>query len=429
MTGLQPDVTVARRSLVVVATASAIMLIVTGVRQTTGLFVAPIHEATGMSLVSISLALAIGQFMWGAAQSVFGVLADRYGSALVLLTGALLLAAGNVITTFSTTPGMLIVSFGVLAAAGAGAGSFSVLIGATARQLAPEQRAFGAGIINAGGSVGQMIFAPLVQAVISASGWVVAMYVMAAASLATIPFIRPLAGKRGGPARAASAPIASAQANAAAPTVAAQTPPLGLRAQLRAALRDRGYWLLTIGFFTCGFHIAFLVTHLPGEVGLCGLPPSVAATSLAIIGLANVGGSLASGWLGNVLRMKWLLFWVYLLRAAAIALYLSLPRTPTTFYVFAALLGVTWLSTVPPTAGIVGKLFGVRYLATLFGLTMLSHQLGAFFGAWLGGVARVAFGDYNWMWYADMTLALLAAVINLPIREPAPVPRIRLATA
>ena len=217
MTGLQPDATVgARRSLVVVATASAIMLIVTGVRQTTGLFVAPIHEATGMSLVSISLALAIGQFMWGAAQSVFGVLADRYGSALVLLTGALLLAAGNVITTFSTTPWMLIVSFGVLAAAGAGAGSFSVLIGATARQLAPERRAFGAGIINAGGSVGQMIFAPLVQAVISASGWVVAMYALAAASIATIPFIRPLAGKGGEPARAAPDPVSSAQANAAA---------------------------------------------------------------------------------------------------------------------------------------------------------------------------------------------------------------------
>jgi predicted MFS family arabinose efflux permease len=173
---------------------------------------------------------------------------------------------------------------------------------------------------------------------------------------------------------------------------APETPVLDLRSQLRAALHDRSYGLLTLGFFTCGFHIAFLVTHLPGEVGLCGLPAQVAATSLAIIGLANVGGSLASGWLGNVVRMKWLLFWVYLLRAAAIASYLVLPRTPTTFYVFAAFLGVTWLSTVPPTAGIVSKLFGVRYLATLFGLTMLSHQLGAFFGAWLGGVARVEFG-------------------------------------
>jgi MFS family permease len=419
----------AQRSLVIVATASAIMLIVTGVRQSTGLFVAPIHEATGMSLVAISLALAIGQFVWGAAQSVFGVLADRYGSALVLLAGALLLAAGNVITTWSTEPWMLIVSFGVLAAAGAGAGSFSVLIGATARQLAPQQRAFGAGVINAGGSVGQMIFAPLVQAIISASGWIAAMYAMAAASLATIPFIRPLAGTRKSVPPITAGSIANARQDAAAPTMEAQTAVLDLRGQLRAALRDRSYWLLTVGFFTCGFHIAFLVTHLPGEVGLCGLPPSVAAASLAIIGLANVGGSLASGWLGNVMRMKWLLFWVYLLRAAAIVLYLSLPRTPLNFYVFAAVLGVTWLSTVPPTAGIVSKLFGVRYLATLFGLTMLSHQLGAFFGAWLGGVTRAAFGDYNWMWYADMTLALLAAVINLPIRETKPVRAMRLAAA
>jgi predicted MFS family arabinose efflux permease len=148
--------------------------------------------------------------------------------------------------------------------------------------------------------------------------------------------------------------------------------------------------------------------------------------SIAIIGLANIGGSLASGWLGNVMRMKWLLFWVYLIRALAIAIYLLVPRTPLNFYVFAAVLGVSWLSTVPPTAGIVGKLFGVRYLATLFGITMLSHQLGAFFGAWLGGVARVAFGDYTWMWYADMALAFAAALVNLPIRESSPAPSLRL---
>ena len=150
---------------------------------------------------------------------------------------------------------------------------------------------------------------------------------------------------------------------------------------------------------------------------MCGLPPSVAATSLAIIGLANIAGSLTAGSLGNVFRMKWLLFWTYFTRAVAIAIYISVPRTALTFYVFAAVLGFTWLSTVPPTAGLVGKLFGVRYLATLFGLTLLTHQIGAFFGAWLGGIALVRFGDYGWMWYADMTLALAAAFINLPIRE------------
>ena len=404
-----------RSPIAIVAAASAIMLIVMGIRQTSGLFVAPIHETTGVSLVAISLALAIGQFVWGAAQTVFGVLADRYGPARVLVAGALLLAAGNVLTTFASQPFTLMLSLGVLVAAGAGAGSFSVLIGATARRLAPEKRAFASGVINAGGSVGQMVFAPIVQALIGAFGWVIAMYSLAVAALATVPFLRPFVSPTEAPATAQT------------PTVEPAANGLTLREQLRAAGGDRSYWLLNLGFFTCGFHIAFLVTHLPGEVDLCGLPASVAATSIAIIGLANIGGSLASGWLGGVMRMKWLLFWVYLVRAVAIAVYLVVPRTPVNFYVFAAVLGVSWLSTVPPTAGIVGKLFGVRYLATLFGITMLSHQIGAFFGAWLGGVTRVAFGDYNWMWYADMALALAAALVNLPIRESKPSPRLRVA--
>ena len=175
--------------------------------------------------------------------------------------------------------------------------------------------------------------------------------------------------------------------------------------------------MLHAGFFTCGFHIAFLVTHLPGEVQLCGMSAGVAATSLAIIGLANIAGSLTAGALGSVYRLKWLLFWTYFARAAAIAVYLAAPKTALTFYVFAMVLGFTWLSTVPPTAGLVGKLFGMRYLATLFGLTMFSHQIGGFFGAWLGGIALVETGSYLWMWYADMALALAAAFVNLPIRE------------
>jgi predicted MFS family arabinose efflux permease len=190
-----------------------------------------------------------------------------------------------------------------------------------------------------------------------------------------------------------------------------------LREQLAIAARDKSYWCLHAGFFTCGFHIAFLVTHLPGEVKLCSLAPTVAATSISIIGLANVAGSLWAGWAGGVWRMKFLLFAMYLSRAAAIAIYLLAPKTPLTFYLFAIVLGFTWLATVPPTAGLIGKLFGVRYLATLFGLATFTHQIGAFFGAWLGGIALVRFGDYSWMWYADMALATVAAFINLPIRE------------
>jgi len=186
------------------------------------------------------------------------------------------------------------------------------------------------------------------------------------------------------------------------------------------ALRDRSYWCLHAGFFTCGFHIAFLVTHLPGAVDLCGLPASVSAVSLGLIGLANIAGSLGVGALGQHYRMKWLLALMYGSRAVLVVIYLLAPKTSLTFYAFAFGLGLTWLATVPPTAGLVGKLFGLRYLATLFGLTLLSHQTGAFFGAWLGGLALVAFGNYDWMWYADIVLALLAALISLPIREEAP---------
>jgi len=247
--------------------------------------------------------------------------------------------------------------------------------------------------------------APLSQFIIATFGWVTAMYSLAVAALATIPLVRLLTSSPPQPPRAEQSDAVTNDSGHA------------LLAQLREAARDRSYWCLHLGFFTCGFHIAFLVTHLPGEVSLCALPASVAAGSLAIIGLSNVAGSLSVGWLGGIYRMKWLLFWVYFIRAVAIAVYLAMPRTPLVFYTFAAVLGFTWLSTVPPTAGLVSKLFGVRYLATLFGLTLLSHQIGGFFGAWLGGIALVRFGDYGWMWYADMLLALAAAFINLPIRE------------
>jgi predicted MFS family arabinose efflux permease len=196
---------------------------------------------------------------------------------------------------------------------------------------------------------------------------------------------------------------------------------LTLGRQVREAMRDRSYLCLHAGFFTCGFHIAFLVTHLPGEVALCGLPAGVSATALGLIGLFNIAGSLTAGALAQRYRMKWLLALTYGSRAVIIMAYLLAPKSAWTFYVFAAALGFSWLATVPPTAGLVGKLFGMRYLATLFGLTLLSHQIGGFFGAWLGGLAFVRFGDYSWMWYADIALALAAALVNLPIREPKPV--------
>jgi len=384
-----------------VITAAAILMITMGSRQTLGLFVSPLNTATGLGIVSISLAMAIGQFAWGASQPIFGAIADRYGPGRVIVFGGIMLALGWALTTLVASQWMLIVTLGVIMQLGAGAGSFSILIGATAARLPPEKRAFAGGFINAGASFGQFVFAPLAQALIATFGWVSAMLAMAVSALATLPMARVL---RRPPTSAAARKSAAAGE-------------LGMGAQLRVAMRDRSYWCLHAGFFTCGFHIAFLITHLPGEIGLCGLPAGVAATSIAIIGLANIVGSLGIGALGNVYRMKWLLVWVYFSRAVIIGLYLAAPKTSLTFYVFAGALGVTWLSTVPPTAGLVGKLFGVRYLATLFGLTLLSHQIGGFFGAWLGGIAVVSTGSYAWMWYADMALALAAAVVNLPIKE------------
>jgi predicted MFS family arabinose efflux permease len=392
------------RYWLLVLAATAMLMITMGVRQSLGLFVAPIGRSTGLGVAQISFALAVGQFVWGAVQPVFGAIADQKGPGRVLVFGGLLLAVGMALAPMLDSSWGLLLSVGVLSAAGAGAGSFSILIGATARHMPAEKRSMAAGVINAGGSFGQFLFAPLVQAVISAAGWAAAMWTLALSALATLPLAWPLRRRGGDEATTHS------QANGG----------ISLRQQLHIALRDRSYWLLHLGFFTCGVHIAFLVTHLPGEIALCGLPASVSAISLALIGLFNVAGSLGAGWLGQRYRMKHLLALMYASRAVMIAIYLVSPPTPLTFFVFSAGLGLTWLATVPPTAGLVGKLFGPRYLGTLFGLTLLSHQLGGFFGAWVGGLVMERFGDYSWMWYADMALAAAAAIANLPIRESRP---------
>ena len=406
-----------RAAWLLILAASAILMITMGARLTTGLFLSPLNTATGLGVATVSFALAVGQFMWGASQPVFGAIADKYGPARVIVLGAVLLAAGLAATPFVNSQWSLLLTMGVLSAAGAGAGSFSILIGATAQRLPPARRPFASGFINAGGSFGQFVFSPLMQVLIAGPGWIIAMFTMAATTLLTIPLAWLLKGQKSAPASASVAAAAAAGGADATPVTG-----ITLTAQLRAALRDRSYLFLHAGFFTCGFHIAFLVTHLPGEVALCGLPVGVAGTALGLIGLFNIAGSLAAGALSSRFRMKNLLALMYASRAVIIALYLLAPKTALTFYVLAGALGFTWLATVPPTAGLVGKLFGTRYLATLFGLTLLSHQVGGFFGAWLGGLSFVRFGDYQWMWYADIALALAAALVNLPIRE-APVLR------
>ena len=389
--------------------AAAILMVTQGVRQSMGLIVSPLNTTTGLGIITISLALAVAQFAWGAMQPVAGALADRYGPRRVLLGGLVVLAAGSALTPFMHSGFGLIVSLGLLSAIGSGASSFSVLLSAVAQRLPVQARGTASGVINAGGSFGQFVFAPVVERLIQAFGWVGAMWALAGVALAALPLANMTS-------RGATAHHAPTSGDG------------GIWKNVRDAMGDRSYILLHLGFFTCGFHIAFLVTHLPGEVHLCGLPPTVASWSLAIIGLANIAGSLLAGASVSRFRSKYVLAAMYGSRALLIAAYLAAPKTTTTFYLFAAGLGFTWLATVPPTAAIVGKLFGIRYLATLFGLTLLSHQVGGFLGAYLGGIALVRFGDYNWMWYADMALAAAAALVNLPIRE-APVARVAAAAA
>lgn len=406
-----------REILLTTLAAAGIMMITMGSRQSLGLFVSPLNTSTGLGIATISLALAIGQFAWGLAQPVAGAIADRSGPRSVLIGGLLLLALGGAITPFMDSSFGLIVSLGLLSAIGSGAGSFSVLIAAAAQRLPAHARGDASGVINAGGSFGQFVFAPILQKLIQVFGWMGAMWAMAAVALAALPLVGRLSGGPGAPGGSGPAGAAHTQGGAGATTDGPEVADPGMRAAIRDAMADRSYLLLHVGFFTCGFHIAFLVTHLPGEVDLCGLPPSVASWSLALIGLSNIIGSLYAGACVTRYRSKHVLTVMYGSRALLVAWYLMMPRTEWTFYVFAVGLGFTWLATVPPTAAIVGKLFGIRYLATLFGLTLLSHQIGGFLGAWLGGIAVSRFGDFTWMWYADIALAALAAIANLPIRE------------
>jgi len=393
----RPDV------LTITLSAAGILMVTMGTRQSFGLFISPINASTGMGIATISFALAIAQFTWGAIQPLAGAVADHYGPRPVLIAALLTLALGCAITPFIDNGFGLALSLGLLAAVGSGAGSFSVLIGAASNRLPFESRGAASGVINAGGSFGQFVFAPVAQKLIQSIGWMGSMWTMALLTLAALPLVGKLTARE-------EVPHAHAEVDN------------GLRQAIGSAMKDRSYLLLHAGFFTCGFHIAFLVTHLPGEVNLCGLPPSVASWSLAIIGLANIFGSLFAGSCVAKYRSKYVLAAMYGSRALLIAWYLLMPRTEMIYYLFAAGLGFTWLATVPPTASIVGKLFGTRYLGTLFGLTLLSHQIGGFLGAWLGGLSITRFGDFTWMWYADMALAAFAALVNLPIRE-APVVR------
>jgi MFS family permease len=393
----------------VLLAAGGIFAVTMGARQSLGLFLSVINSTTGLGLASISLAFGIGQLWWGLTQPVAGIVADRYGAGRTLLLGLALVAIGTALIPLMTSTFGLVLAIGVLAAGGAGFAGPSVLLAATARLTPPEKRGMATGIVNAGGSFGQFVFVPIAQGITAVAGWAVAVQSMAAIVLLALPAAWVLRGS----ARQAAAAASAAAPAGAPPAPARQT----TREAIATAMRTPSYLLLGAGFFVCGFHVAFIATHLPGIVAACQLPPSVGAWALAIVGLFNIVGSFAMGWAVGRWRMKSLLALVYAARAVAVLLFLVAPKTEAVVLVFAAFIGLTYLSTVPPTAGLVAKFFGTAHMATLFGFIMLSHQIGGFLGAWLGGKAFEWTGSYNWMWYADIVLAVGAALIHLPIRE------------
>lgn len=386
--------------LVMLAAAGTFALTM-GTRQTMSLFLSPLNTATGLGLTSISLAFAFGQLWWGLTQPFAGAMADKIGAGRVLFIGTLLIAVGTFITPYMTSTWGLILAIGVLSAGGAGMAGPAVLMAATTRLIPPESRGLAAGIVNAGGSFGQFALAPIAATLMVSLGWASAMQVMGLLVLLCLPAAFLLRGN-------------SLQAAPPGQKV------LGTREAISQALRDRSYLLLGVGFFTCGFHVAFLATHLPGVVASCGLPTVWAGWTLAILGLFNIVGSVAMGWAMSRWRMKSLLSMVYTARALAVLVFLFAPKTGPVLLAFAAVMGLTFLSTVPPTAGLVAKFFGPSNMATLFGVVMLTHQIGGFLGAWLGGKVFEATGSYNWIWYVDIMLALGAALVHLPIREEQP---------
>ncbi len=389
--------------LVLLAAAGTFALTM-GTRQTMGMFLSPLNTATGLGLGSISLAFAFGQLWWGLTQPFAGAMADKIGAGRVIFAGALLVALGTFITPLMTSTAGLILAIGVLSAGGAGMAGPAVLMAATTRLIPPGRQGFATGVVNAGGSFGQFVMAPVAAALIAGVGWVGAMQIMGLVVLVCLPAAFLLKGN-------------SLQAAPAGQRVA------GTGEAIRTAFRHPSYLMLAGGFFVCGFHVAFLATHLPGVIAVCGLPTQWAGWSLAMIGLFNIVGSVAMGWAVGRWRMKSLLSLVYAARGLAVLVFLFAPKTGPVVLLFAAVMGMTFLSTVPPTAGLVAKFFGQANMATLFGIVLVTHQVGGFLGAWLGGKVFEATGSYDWMWYMDIVLAAGAALIHLPIRE-APLRRV-----
>jgi MFS family permease len=386
-----------RTPAVIVLGGCLISLVSFGPRATLGFFLTPMSQANGWDRDIFALALAIQNILWGLGQPIAGAIADRYGTLRVLCAGGTLYALGLVLMAYSTTPGMLDLAAGVLIGFGLSGCTFSVVLAAFGKLLPESWRllAFGAG--TAAGSFGQFLYSPLAVSLMDAYGWQNALLIFGAGMLLILPL---------------SLTVATAPAEAGA-SRAQQS----LRQALSEAVRHRSYMLLVIGFFTCGFQLAFITVHMPAYLVDKGLSAQVGGWTIAVIGLFNIVGSLFSGWLGNLVPKRYILAVIYFGRAAAVLAFIMFPVTAVSSLVFGAVMGLLWLSTVAPTNGIIALMFGTRWLATLAGVAFFSHQVGGFLGVWLGGVVFVKTGSYDAVWWLSVLFGVLSAVINLPIVE------------
>jgi MFS family permease len=387
----------------VLAAGALIISAALGIRQTFGLFMPPIGAAHAVSLPLLAFALALQNLMWGIGQPFAGGLSDRYGPAPVVAVGALLYAVG--LAGVALHPGTLsvLLGFGILIGLGQSGMTFAVVISAVSRAASDAQRATAVALAAAGGSLGQVALVPIAQSVIGLGGYQRALVVLALIVLVAAPlgFVLSRGHSRGAAVATASNPSWPA---------------------VWRALRDPNYLFVTAGFFACGFQLAFITIHLPTYLSMCHIGANVSAASLATIGFFNIVGSFGFGKLMDRFAPQYLLTVLYSIRASAALAFIVVPPTAVTALAFAVVMGLTWLGTVPLTNGVVARLFGLGNLGALFGVAFLSHQIGAFLGAWLGGVSLQLTGSYQTLWIATVVVGFTAAALNLPIRYRAPEP-------
>jgi MFS family permease len=397
-----------RTPALVIGFGSLIALIAFGPRSTLGFFLTPLSNANHWGRDVFAFALALQNLLWGVGQPLAGIIADRFGHVKVLCGGALLYAVGLALMAHATTAPMLDASAGVLIGFGLSGCSFPVVLAALGKIVPPEYRSRAFGFGTAAGSFGQFLYSPVAVALMDVFGWQQTLLIFAVSMLSVLPLSLALA-----------TPPSHAGHDSGSQS---------LRHALGEAFAHRSYILLVLGFFTCGFQLQFITVHLPSYLVDRGLSAQVGGWTIATIGLFNIVGSVTAGWLGDRMPKRYLLSFIYFIRAAAILAFISFPVTPVTCLAFGASMGLMWLSTVPPTNGIIALMFGTRWLATLAGFAFFSHQVGGFLGVWLGGIVFDRTGSYSTVWWLAILFGVLSALINMPIEEK-PVARVAAAAA